>query len=261
MLAKKRTHDQMQDRPPEKKTRPYRPRPVDPSAPNQFVGPIKKKLRSSTRLLEHRPDLPAEERARHEQAVEKYTVELEEAMAEKHRQKMIQKYHMVRFFERQKATRLLKRLQKKRLAIQEGSGEEARTLDGQIHQAEVDLNYALYCPLAQKYIALYAGKDEVKDSKGEAEDGERNKPPLWEEVERRMEEGTLMQLRDGEVGKVTTQAEVGMIQRKRKRKDGKKAKGKKEGGNERRGGERGGGLAEDKSQLDTDFFEDTVEKR
>ncbi|KAA8567568.1 hypothetical protein EYC84_008043 [Monilinia fructicola] len=96
------------------------------------------------------------------------------AEAEKIRQKMIKKYHMVRFFERQKATRQLKKLRKRLLETQ--STDEVEQLKEEMHILEVDLNYTQYHPLSETYISLYPPK-------GSEEDGEakinKTKPPMW----------------------------------------------------------------------------------
>lgn len=60
-----------------------------------------------------------------------------------------------------------------------------------MHISEVDLNYAQYSPLSERYISLFpAGESSTEEST------ERKKPPMWAEVERRMEEGTLDELRN-----------------------------------------------------------------
>ncbi len=51
-----------------------------------------------TRKLERAEDLPANVRIEDERALATYQQELASAQAEKTRQKMIKKYHMVRFF-------------------------------------------------------------------------------------------------------------------------------------------------------------------
>lgn len=65
--------------------------------------------------------------------------------------------------------------------------EEVETLKNQIHIAEVDLNYTQFCPLAEVYVSLYPNKTAP---------GEGPKPPMWAEVERCMEDGTLKRLRN-----------------------------------------------------------------
>ncbi|KAI9811275.1 MAG: 18S rRNA maturation protein [Thelocarpon impressellum] len=154
------------------------------------VNPLKKKIRDTGRLLERAEAMPADVRLNHERALAAYTQELAAADAEKRRQKMIKKYHMVRFFERQKATRLLKKLRKTLAAS--SSAEDRQALERRVHEADVDLHYALYCPLDEKYTALYAGRPADAATETGSE-----KPELWREVERRMEEGTLEDLRNG----------------------------------------------------------------
>lgn len=94
--------------------------------------------------------------------------------------KILEKYHKVRFFERKKAERNLKRLQKERDTLQktttpatDADGDvdldaedesmqarqaqkaRLRQLEKEIHCAEVDLQYTLYSPLKEKYISLF----------------------------------------------------------------------------------------------------------
>ena len=75
--------------------------------------------------MERADDLPADVRIENERALAAYEQELVAALAEKTRQKMIKKYHMVRFFERQKATRQLKKLRKRLLEAESTEETEA----------------------------------------------------------------------------------------------------------------------------------------
>jgi hypothetical protein len=65
----------------------------------------------------------------------------------------------------------------------------------------VDLKYTQYCPLNEVYIGLYATSGSGADDEGAADDEAqalgRAKPPLWAEVEKRMENGGLDELRNG----------------------------------------------------------------
>ena len=72
-----------------------------------------------------------------------------------------------------------------------------------MHVAEVDLNYAIYCPLLEKYTSLYPQRsgDEEQESVVARHMAEKSWLPLWRVVERCMEEGTLEALRNG-TGKV-----------------------------------------------------------
>jgi len=62
------------------------------------VNDIKKQMRNVRRRLEGLANLPADVRREDERALASYEQELAAAEAEKIRQKMIKKYHMVRFF-------------------------------------------------------------------------------------------------------------------------------------------------------------------
>jgi len=86
----------------------------------------------------------------------------------------------------------LKRLRKQ--LLEATSAEEVEKLKSQMHIAEVDINYTQNCPLSEVYVSLYPlrdGEEEVS-----IDDSSRPKPPMWAEIEQRMEEGTLNQLRN-----------------------------------------------------------------
>lgn len=66
------------------------------------VNAVKKRIRDVTRLLARSEDLPADVRLENERALAAYQQELNAADEEKTRQRMIKKYHMVRFFGKSK---------------------------------------------------------------------------------------------------------------------------------------------------------------
>ena len=76
-----------------------------------------------------------------------------------------------------------------------------------VHIAEVDLNYAKYCPLNRKYEAIYppqkleAGKFRQPETGngGETERALASRPAMWRIVEKCMEDGTLDALREGKM--------------------------------------------------------------
>jgi hypothetical protein len=111
-------------------------------------------------------------------------------------------YEYLLSIERQKATRQVKKLRKRLLEAQ--SDEEVNAIKAKMHVAEVDLNYAQYYPLNQRYISLYppkVGEDtEAGSHEGGQIDDTNQKPPMWAEVERRMANGTLNQLRNSSSG-------------------------------------------------------------
>lgn len=62
------------------------------------INGIKSKIRDLTRMLNHAQNLPAGVRIEKERALVGYQQDLEKTKAEQHRQHMVKKYHMVRFF-------------------------------------------------------------------------------------------------------------------------------------------------------------------
>ncbi|KAI9818993.1 MAG: 18S rRNA maturation protein [Phylliscum demangeonii] len=177
------------------------------------VTKLHKKVRDASRLLRRPAPLAADVAMEVERARAAYAQELEAAKAERRKQKMIGRYHKIRFFERQKATRRLKRVQRLKdalLASAEADGnapdpDALRALDAQLHEIAVDLNYTMYCPLGRKYVALYAGGEEPGPARDDDEAAPpstvkmpmpKPKPPFWGEVERRMEHGGLEELRN-----------------------------------------------------------------
>ncbi|KAL8667307.1 MAG: hypothetical protein Q9202_000880 [Teloschistes flavicans] len=155
---------------------------------------MKSKIRDVTRVLEHAQDLPMDVRIEKERALAAYKQDLDKAQRTKERQRMIKKYHMVRFFERQKATRSLKKLRTS-LASATAGTPEYQTLDAEIHNAEVDLNYTVYHPLTEKYIGIFPRQN--THGKQDERTVAPEKPAMWTVVENCMKDGTLQALRDG----------------------------------------------------------------
>ena len=85
------------------KGRPHKKKPkVSQQAPMQSnsasFNALKSSIRSLSRVLEHEQNLPLDVRIEKERALAGYKQDLENAQHEKERQRMIKKYHMVRFF-------------------------------------------------------------------------------------------------------------------------------------------------------------------
>lgn len=179
---------------------------------NHAINPIKSRIRSLERLLKHRENLPADVRLNHERELASCRYELDEAEAEKRKSDLIGKYHMVRFFDRQKATRKLKQT-KRKLAEAKGTEEEG-VWRRKVHEGEVDVNYAQYYPLDQAYSALYPTKGKKGKKAATGEDGEeagsgddakqeerQGDPDMWKVVEICMAQGKLDKLRNGKLMK------------------------------------------------------------
>ncbi|KAF7194491.1 rRNA-processing protein efg1 [Pseudocercospora fuligena] len=161
------------------------------------VNELKSQVRSLKRLLER--DLPANVRVEKERALQTVTKELEDAEKAKKKSEIIGRWHKVRFFDRQKAER---RLKKARKALEGAAGADAE-LQRQVEDCEVDVNYAMYYPLEVDYVPLFPSKrkkdgeepeNAQADDKAAAREGNQE---MWEIVKRCMAEGTLQDLREG----------------------------------------------------------------
>ncbi|KAH7382259.1 hypothetical protein BKA66DRAFT_418366 [Pyrenochaeta sp. MPI-SDFR-AT-0127] len=180
---------------------------------------LKSRIRDLKRLLAHVDSVGDHkmsagnrvERERELEACEHELAEnLENSREAEYRQKMIGKYHQVRFFDRQKATRIQKRL-KKELSTLEDKSKKSE-LKQKVHNAEVDVNYAIYYPLMKPYSALYpksktskpteteVDEDGSNDKSSREVDGPKGDVSMWKAVEKAMEEGTLDALRHSKDG-------------------------------------------------------------
>jgi len=183
------------------------------------VNEIKTQIRSLKRLLSS-SDLPPGVRITKERALASAQHELTESQAADRRSKMIARYHKVRFFDRQKAT---KRLKKARKALKdcEDVGEREQ-LGKQVDDYELDVHYAMYFPLDVPYVALYPTiRIKVEDEEDEADevmtkrsgDGERKGDPKMRELVRKcLANGKQDKLKNGKLDengdyKVVKQAE------------------------------------------------------
>lgn len=117
-------------------------------------------------------------------------------VSKKQAKKTLEKYHYVRFLERRKAEKKLKQLRKQ----QEAQGESSE-LSQRIHEMEVNLNYAIYAPLGEKYVSIFVSGKEGQSDDINSHTGKRPpKPATWHAVETAMLGGEkkLEALREGE---------------------------------------------------------------
>ncbi|RDA84515.1 hypothetical protein CP532_1497 [Ophiocordyceps camponoti-leonardi (nom. inval.)] len=170
-----------------------------------------KRARSIARLLQRKEeDLPADVRNSLERELATLQAELADKAFHKKRSAMISKYHMVRFFERRKASRLVKQL--KRQMEQKPAPDEMKRLKQDLHVAKVDEAYTLYYPHAEPYISLYGKSrstevDEDEDGVALAKQSLRAaRPPMWSVVEEALMEGTSACVRLRERRQTTDQA-------------------------------------------------------
>ncbi|KAF3080700.1 18S rRNA maturation protein [Orbilia oligospora] len=180
-----------------KSKKPSRPKPPKPQPASTSLtrSQLRKKIRDLTRLLNPPSSatattkLPATTRIDHERALSAYKHELSLQQTSSKVQLLEKRYHKVRFFERRKATRALSRLNREFNALDNNTsaGEESKKekegLINKIHAAEVDLNYIMHYPPLEKYISLYRS--------GDSKDTNQKRERIRQDIEKRMEEGTL----------------------------------------------------------------------
>ncbi|KAK4175223.1 hypothetical protein QBC36DRAFT_190369 [Triangularia setosa] len=175
--------------PSRKRARDDRPHKTKPRKPVDLESAtaIKKRARAIERLLAHDTEkLPAHKKRELERELAAHKRRIADAQYKKTRAKMISKYHMVRFFERKKAIRIAKQLEKK--LAQATDADEIAKLKDDLHKAQVDIDYAIYYPFMEPYISLYA-----KPAAGEEEKAAQylhtERPPMWALIEKTREEG------------------------------------------------------------------------
>ena len=137
------------------------------------VNELKTSIRNLRRLLDRAPDattgkeaLPPKIRIAKERELASAQHELAESQAAEARSKMIARYHKVRFFDRQKATKRLKRARKAMKEV-EDDAEERERLALEADECEVDVQYAMYYPLDVAYVALYPSVRKVEGKEEE----------------------------------------------------------------------------------------------
>ena len=102
------------------------------------------------------------------------------------------------FEERQKATRALKKLQK-RLDASSPDTSEYNELAKEVQDAKTDVNYTIYHPLTEKYRSIFPRQGDTDGEKTPARKLVTEKPAMWEVVEQCTADGTLEALRDGKL--------------------------------------------------------------
>lgn len=147
----------------------------------------------SLRKLLARGNLPSNIQQEKERELAALLHDQERTKTKKEAKKVLEKYHYVRFVERQKAEKRIKKL-RKQLQL---NGED-EVLKRKIHEMEVNRNYAIYAPLDQKYVSIFAGNQE---GDGLSQNSSMSKPAIWYVVEEIMHRGKseLEALRDGKV--------------------------------------------------------------
>lgn len=175
------------------------------------VNDLKSSIRSLRRLLNgpNSSKLPATVRSEKERALQTAEQDLKREEDAIKRDQCIGRWHKVRFFDRQKAERRLKK-SKKALKNAEAEGGELEELRRKVEDGENEVNYAIYFPLDMDYVPLFPTKRKGKSEEEEKEE-EKGKPretgtgevvrqgddDMWQLVKKCASEGRLKDLREG----------------------------------------------------------------
>ena len=151
--------------------------------------------------------------------------------------------------ERQKATRALKKLQK-RLDASPPDASDYNQLAKEVQDAKIDVNYTIYYPLTKKYQSLFPRQGGSGGEKAPARKLVTEKPAMWDVVERCTADGTLETLRDG---KLATSIPAG-----NRKIYPEKARSKRQSKNDRAGSKasKSAVLREQDEESDGGFFEE-----
>ncbi|KJZ78938.1 hypothetical protein HIM_01711 [Hirsutella minnesotensis 3608] len=165
----------------------------------------KKRVRNIERLLKRKQDLPDAVLKELERELATHKAEIADKAFQRKRSAMISRYHMVRFFERKKASRLVKQL--RRQVEKSTDADDVAQLRRDLHTAEVDEAYTVYFPHVEPYVSLYGNAASQAANEADANDGKEptakvslqgGRPPMWSVIEKAMEEGpeALTRLRE-----------------------------------------------------------------
>ncbi|EJT97003.1 hypothetical protein DACRYDRAFT_112332 [Dacryopinax primogenitus] len=159
------------------------------------ISKLKSSLRQVKRLL-LKPNLDAALKRDTQRRAHALDQELQTALKGQREREMVQRYRMVRFFERRKVERALGRAERE-LGELDGrgmgeagkEGKERRRLEKEVRERRVDLGYIIHYPKSKKYVSL------LKETTAEASK-EREEVRAW--VRREMDGGRMGVPRLGE---------------------------------------------------------------
>ncbi|KAF3003842.1 18S rRNA maturation protein [Neopestalotiopsis sp. 37M] len=179
-------------------------------APPKNLNDTKRRARNIERALRGAEKLPADKRNDLERELSHLKQKIVDGEEGKKTKKIISKYHMIRFYEKQKADRLAKQLQKQITNTEDE--EQLEKLKRHLHVAQIDSLYAKYFPLREKYISLYSSvlkdadgaktaeeaKAEAKSTNLAAKSLNSERPEFWSVIEKTAEKGepALMAIRN-----------------------------------------------------------------
>ncbi|THG99237.1 hypothetical protein EW026_g3063 [Hermanssonia centrifuga] len=183
--------------------KPYARKDATNQTPNVVPGvqKIKAALRQTRRLLA-KEKLGADVRVATERKQKALEADLVEAERVRKERTLAQRYHKVKFFERQKVTRKLSKI--KRQLEESTEKKERKKLEKVLLELRVDLNYIMHYPKLKKYISLFPpevrrqqpeeeddGSSEKESRKQTVEETDAQREEIRKMVRGRMESGEL----------------------------------------------------------------------
>jgi hypothetical protein len=128
---------------------------IRPKQEIQSTHELKRKIRDAERTLK-RTNINATTKLTMERRISALKIELEHILVQKKtlekRKKNHEKYKFVRFMERQKVTRRIRKVERELKTVE---GKEKKALEKEFQQLKINLNYTLHYPEAYKYISLF----------------------------------------------------------------------------------------------------------
>ncbi|XP_024398929.1 uncharacterized protein [Physcomitrium patens] len=122
----------------------------------------KNQIRSIERLL--KKELPPAVKEAQLKRLEELKLQSNAHATAELERKMALRYRRVKFFERRKIERRIRRFEKQQRALLDNPSEDNETqlttLADQLHQLKEDLEYIRFFPKTEKYISLYMGMDD-----------------------------------------------------------------------------------------------------
>ncbi|CUS06969.1 unnamed protein product [Tuber aestivum] len=153
---------------------------INPTGPKTSTTHLKKKVRDLQRLLNNpSSSLPADVRLENERALSAFQSELSAVRSAAKVRSIAKRYHMVRFFERQKATRKLRKAERELEKV--GCGVGKAEVEKKVYEARLDLNYIMHYPPGEKYISLFKDAGVMRE----------RREGIRREIERQMARGGL----------------------------------------------------------------------
>ncbi|RUS33581.1 hypothetical protein BC938DRAFT_471017 [Jimgerdemannia flammicorona] len=129
----------------------HKPYDDDDAVPTSLTA-IKKRLRDTERSLKH-DKASAKVRLESERSLKALQMHLTDKQMNEIEKKFALKYRMVKFFERQKVLRKIKRAEKR---VEDASSDTERYAEqATLDELKVDLNYILHFPKTEKYVSLF----------------------------------------------------------------------------------------------------------